>query len=116
MTRVAIGAALGASAVLLVILGGSGQVSLTPAPASDLVSPQHQVRQDAAIEAIDAREAAHHADVVLRLDRVERLEDLIFAGIVIGFFGQAWTIAKTHANGRALAVIRPSTHRHRENT
>ena len=77
--------------------------NLAPIRPDDATSPQHQVRQDAAIETV----AALQMDDRRRIDRLERHEDNMIAAL----FGLA--VAQVTAAGAGYVLLKRHTARHR---
>ena len=67
-----------ATLLAVVIAAGMTQITLTPIDPKTAVSPEHQVRQDMAIEAI----LAQHNAIELRVTRIEHVLDGLLAALV----------------------------------
>lgn len=83
--------------VILLVIGVIAGViaqDLRPANPTDLVSAQHQVRQDMAIEELARLEEAHEAESSRRVDRLEKREDIMLGAMVGILLTQLYTVRK----------------------
>lgn len=94
-----------AAGALILVAGFGGQISLAPIDPARAVSVEHQVRQDMAIEALEARETEHERQDQARLDRLERLEDAIVGLLLASLAGQWWAHRRTSGLHRDVSEL-----------